>query len=65
MGEVTKIVDQAGIGGRKMLLSRNKSGTGPGEVSISKLDVEKSAEVIVATSNEPLKKWKPHKVVKG
>ena len=48
-----------------MPLSRNKSGTGPGEVSISKLDVEKSAEVIVATSNEPLKKWKPHKVVKG
>ena len=43
----TEIVDQAGTGGRKMLL--------PGEVSEAKA-FEKSAEAIVGLGNEPLQK---------
>jgi len=39
------IVDAAGIGGRKKLL--------PGEVSWCRVHREKSAEAIVAGSNEP------------
>ncbi|WP_123803429.1 hypothetical protein [Maribacter sp. 4G9] len=46
-------VDTAGIGGKKMFL--------PGEVSKATCSyMEKSAEAVVLTGNEPLEKWRSH-----